>query len=91
MKAREKHYCKFVGAAIRALREARSKSVRLFAYENDIPQATLSRIERGDNEAQLVTLKKSRKVSTGHFHNYFDILKNKFPMILKFLMMSIIN
>lgn len=58
MKLREKHYCKLVGAAIRALRESGQKSVRLFAYENDIPQSTLSRIERGDNEAQLVTLKK---------------------------------
>ena len=54
----EKEYCKFVGTAIRHLRKEQGKSVRLFAYENDIPQATLSRIERGDNEAKLVTLKK---------------------------------
>ena len=30
----------------------------MFAYENDIPKSTLSRIELGQNEAQLVTLKK---------------------------------
>ena len=58
MNKREKDYCKQVGDAIRKLREITGKSVRLFAYENDLPQATLSRIERGDNEAKLVTLKK---------------------------------
>ena len=54
----EKKYCKLIGSALRLLRQKTGKSVRLFAYENDIPQATLSRIERGDNEAQIVTLKK---------------------------------
>ena len=59
MKEREKIYCKYVGKAIRALRKERTnKSGLLFAYENDIPKSTMSRIERGENEAQLVTLKK---------------------------------
>ena len=58
MNKREQDYCKQVGSAIRKLRESTGKSVRLFAYENELPQATLSRIERGDNEAKLVTLKK---------------------------------
>ena len=79
MKAREKHYCKFVGAAIRALREARSKSVRLFAYENDIPQATLSRIERGDNEAQLVTLKKIAEGFDWSLSELFRHIEDQFP------------
>ena len=58
MNKREKEYCKLVGIAIRTLRQQKNKSVRLFAYENELPQATLSRIERGDSEAKLVTLKK---------------------------------
>ena len=58
MNKREKEYCKQVGLAIRKLRQQKGKSVRLFAYENELPQATLSRIERGDSEAKLVTLKK---------------------------------
>lgn len=58
MNEREKEYCKQVGKAIRELRQIKGKSVRLFAYENELPQATLSRIERGDGEAKLVTLKK---------------------------------
>ena len=58
MNKREKEYCKVVGAAIRQLRKQKNKSVRLFAYENELPQATLSRIERGDSEAKLVSLKK---------------------------------
>lgn len=59
MKEREKAYCKYVGQAIRTIREEKSgKSGLMFAYENDIPKSTMSRIERGENEAQLVTLKK---------------------------------
>ena len=59
MKEREKLYCKLVGEAIRKIRiERTNKSSLLFAYENDIPKSTLSRIERGENEAQIVTLKK---------------------------------
>lgn len=59
MNEREQNYCKIVGNAIRQLRkEFTQKSLCLFAYENDVPRSTLSRIEKGDNEAQLVTLKK---------------------------------
>lgn len=58
MNEREKCYSELVGGAIRDLRQNLHKSVRLFAYENDIPQATLSRVERGDGEARLITLKK---------------------------------
>ena len=55
----EKEYCKKVGEAIRKLRiDYTKKSACIFSYENDIPKSTMTRIERGDNEAQLVTLKK---------------------------------
>lgn len=55
----EKKYCKLVGEAIKELRkEYTKKSIRIFAYENDIPKSTLSRIERGENQIQLITLKK---------------------------------
>lgn len=55
----EKEYCEKVGLAIRKLRiEHTGKSLCIFAYENDIPRSTLSRIERGESECGLVTLKK---------------------------------
>lgn len=55
----EKEYLKMIGSAIRKLRQKEAgKSVCIFAYENDIPRSTLSRIEIGQNEAQLLTLKK---------------------------------
>lgn len=59
MKEHEKEYCIKVGNAIKNLRiEYTKKSARLFAFENDIPKTTQWRIESGENEAQLVTLKK---------------------------------
>ncbi len=55
----DEEYCMLIGSAIRKLRlEYAKKSVCMFAYENDIPRSTLSRIEIGQNEAQLLTLKK---------------------------------
>ena len=56
MNEREKCYSELVGGAIRDLRQNLHKSVRLFAYENDIPQATLSRVERGDGVAAHAVL-----------------------------------
>ena len=59
MDAKGKEYCKMFGAVLRSLRiEYTKKSLCMFAYENDVPRSTLSRIEMGTNEAQLVTLKK---------------------------------
>ena len=58
MNKQEQEYCKLVGATIRKLRNATGKSLRIFAYENDISRSTLSCVEIGSNEVGLVTLKK---------------------------------
>lgn len=84
-KEREKIYCKFFGNALRAFRKSTGKSVRLFAYENDIPQATLSRVERGDNVVQLITLK---KISEGFGLPLSELIKyieEKIPQDFKIL------
>lgn len=77
MNKREKEYCKLVGAAIRKLRQKKNKSVRLFAYENELPQATLSRIERGDSEAKLVTLKKIAESFGLSMKDFFSYIENQ--------------
>lgn len=70
----EKEYCKLFGAAIRELRKKHTrKSVCMFAYENDIPRSTLSRIEIGQNEAQLMTLK---KIANGFGIELSELFKN---------------
>lgn len=59
MNDRERRYSKAFGAVLRTLRiQKTGKSALLFSYENDIPKSTLTRIERGENEPQLITLKK---------------------------------
>ncbi len=55
----EKDFCKKVGNAIRKLRCERCReSLCSFALRNGIPSSTLSRIEIGENEAQLHNLKR---------------------------------
>ncbi|HIS37310.1 TPA: helix-turn-helix transcriptional regulator [Candidatus Scatousia excrementigallinarum] len=55
----EKEFCRKVGSIIRKLRcEKCSDSLCVFAEKNNIPSSTLSRIEIGENEAQLHNLKK---------------------------------
>ncbi len=67
-------YCKLIGMAIRRLRvKVSKKSVRIFAYENDIPRSTLSRIETGQNEAQLLSLK---KIAEGFEWNLSELFYN---------------
>lgn len=84
MNEREKRYCKYVGQAIRVLREERlGKSGLLFSYENDIPKSTMSRIERGENEAQLVTLKKIAEGFGWSVSELFKHIEEKLPDDLK--------
>ena len=69
-----------VGKAIREIRiEQTGKSSLLFAYENDIPKSTLSRIERGENEAQLVTLKKIAEGFGWSLSELFGHIEEKLP------------
>ena len=80
MKEREKLYRKYVGQAIRAIREENSgKSGLMFSYENDIPKSTMSRIERGENEAQLVTLKKIAEGFGWKLSELFQHIEEKLP------------
>ena len=52
-------YIKLFGENIKFLRtNLTQKSLRIFAYENDISCATLSRIESGQRIPNLLTLKK---------------------------------
>lgn len=80
MNSKEKTYCQMVGKAIREIRiEQTGKSSLLFAYENDIPKSTLSRIERGENEAQLVTLKKIAEGFGWSLSELFEHIEEKLP------------
>jgi transcriptional regulator with XRE-family HTH domain len=88
MKDNEKLYCQMVGEAIRKLRiQKTGKSSLLFAYENDIPKSTLNRIERGENEAQIVTIKKIAEgfgwTMTELFENIEKLLPKDFKIFDK--------
>ncbi len=80
MNDREKLYCKTLGQAIRQLRiEKTGKSAIMFAYENDIPKSTLTRIERGENEAQIVTLKKIAEAFGYSMSEFFAKIEKDLP------------
>lgn len=80
MNERERKYCKAVGNAIRKLRiKITGKSGLLFSYENDIPKSTLTRIERGENEAQLVTLKKIAEGFGWSLAELFENIEKELP------------
>jgi len=80
MNEREKIYCKYVGNAIKKLRiEKTNKSSTLFAFENDIPKSTLTRIERGENEAQLITLKKIAEAFDWSLSELFCHIEKELP------------
>ncbi len=80
----ERKYCVEVGHAIRTLRtEIAQKSACMFSYENDIPKSTMTRIERGENEAQLVTLKKIAEGFGWSMEELFRNIEQKLPPNLK--------
>ena len=84
MNQREKSYCKVVGQAIRRIRiEKFGKSSVLFAYENDIPKSTLTRIERGENEAQIATLRKIAEAFGLSMAEFFKEIEKDLPSDFK--------
>ncbi|DAA83153.1 MAG TPA: hypothetical protein DCS44_06495 [Cyanobacteria bacterium UBA10660] len=84
MNEKEKTYCKMFGKALRDLRVAKTgKSSILFAYENDIPKSTLTRIERGENEAQLITLKKIAEAFGWSMEELFKHIEENIPKDFK--------
>lgn len=84
MKEREKYYCKTIGAAIRQIRiEKYHKSALMFAYENDIPKSTLTRIERGENEPQVITLKKIAESFGWSMSELFENIEKNLPKDFK--------
>ena len=87
MNEKEKTYCKMFGKALRDLRVAKTgKSSILFAYENDIPKSTLTRIERGENEAQLITLKKIAEAFGWSMEELFKHIEENIPKDFKILL-----
>lgn len=74
-------YRKQFGKALRALRlKYTGKSLRMFAYEYDIPCATLSRIENGQREAQLTTLKRIAEGFGWSFPEFISNIENQMPV-----------
>lgn len=73
-------YKKQFGKALRSLRVKNTgKSLRMFAYEYDIPCATLSRIENGQREAQLTTLKRIAEGFGWSFAEFIQNIENEMP------------
>jgi len=54
----DNNICKKFGVHLKKLREAKSLSLNMLAYENDLNKSTLSRIENGLVDPKLSTLNK---------------------------------
>ena len=81
---KENEYKIQFGKALRKMRIKTGKSLRMFAYEYDIPCATLSRIENGKRDAQLTTLKKISEGFNMSFSSFIKLVEHEMPeMILK--------
>ena len=56
MEFNESSVKKKVGSYLKSLRESKGISLNIFAYENDLTTATVSRIENGLVDTKLTTL-----------------------------------
>ena len=61
MRRDEKKLIKHLGNYLKKLREQKKKSLNIFAYENDLTTATVSRVENGLVDSKLSTLIKYAK------------------------------
>ena len=56
MEQGEKEIIKLLGSCLKTLRENKKKSLNMFAYENDMTTATVSRVENGLVDLKFTTL-----------------------------------
>lgn len=61
MEQDEKQIIKLLGNYLKTLRESQNKSLNIFAYENDMTTATVSRVENGLVDSKFSTLIKYAK------------------------------
>ena len=61
MERDEKQIIKLLGNYLKSLRESQNKSLNIFAYENDMTTATVSRVENGLVDSKFSTLIKYAK------------------------------
>ena len=61
MEQYEKDIIKLLGNSLKSLRLKQNKSLNIFAYENDITTATVSRVENGLVDTKFSTLIKYAK------------------------------
>jgi len=61
MEQDEKQLIKLLGNYLKSLREEQNKSLNIFAYENDMTTATVSRVENGLVDSKFSTLIKYAK------------------------------
>ena len=76
---KEQEYIKAFGIALKQMRlDAAHKSLRIFAYETDVPCATLSRIENGLRSPNIIILK---RLASGFNLTVDELLKKVEKMI----------
>ena len=56
MEQGEKEIIKLLGSYLKTLRENKKQSLNMFAYENDMTTATVSRVENGLVDLKFTTL-----------------------------------
>ncbi len=79
-----KEYLKAFGKSLKNIRmTAAKKSLRMFAYEADIPCATLSRLENGTRIPNLITLKKIASELNLTVSELLKIIENDIPENLR--------
>ena len=61
MERDEKNLMKLLGNSLKSLRIKQNKSLNIFAYENDLTTATVSRVENGLVDTKFSTLIKYAK------------------------------
>ena len=80
----QQEYLTVFGRKLKDLRiKVSQKSLRLFAYEADIPCATLSRLENGTRIPNLITLKKIASELNISVSELLEKIEYKMPEHLK--------
>ncbi len=84
MSSDEDKYLAELGKSLKNLRQTLTKkSLRLLAYEAGIPHSTLSRLERGERMASIITLKRLSFAFNMNIGQFINKLEENIPEKIK--------
>jgi transcriptional regulator with XRE-family HTH domain len=71
--------CKAIGKVVQKFRTEQKKGINLFSYENDLPNVSLDKVEKGLRDVQITTLWRMANAFGLNFGEFIALVEAELP------------